>query len=74
MIRLTRLNQDEIVVNVAHIVTIESTPDTLVTLYGGEKLMVRETQAEVTERVIQFLRRVGGYGGPLTLASAAREP
>lgn len=74
MIRLTRLNQDEIVVNVAHIVTIESTPDTLVTLYGGEKVMVRETQAEVIERVTQFLRRVGGYGGPLAVVPTAREP
>ena len=74
MIRLTRLNQEEIVVNVSHIVSIESTPDTLVTLYGGEKLMVRETQAEVIDRVTQFLRRVGGYGGPLALVTPLREP
>jgi flagellar protein FlbD len=65
MIRVTRLNGQKLVVNVAHIVTIEATPDTILTLYGGEKLIVCETPDEVTERAAQFLRRSGGAGGPL---------
>ncbi len=59
MIALTRLNHQDVLVNVAHIVTVEATPDTLVTLQNGEKIMVRETPAEVVERVMAFLRRVG---------------
>jgi len=59
MVRLTRLNHQEIIVNAGHIVIVESTPDTLVTLFGGEKILVRETPEEVIERVISFWRKVG---------------
>jgi flagellar protein FlbD len=59
MIALTRLNRRDVVVNASHIVTVEATPDTLVTLQNGEKLMVRESPEEVVDRVLAFLRRVG---------------
>jgi flagellar protein FlbD len=59
MIALTRLNHQDVVVNASHIVTVEATPDTLVTLQNGEKLMVRESPDEVVDRVLAFLRRVG---------------
>lgn len=65
MIRLTRLNHQELVVNVTHIVTVEATPDTIITLYGGEKLMVCESPTEVIDRAAQYLRRCNGNGGPL---------
>ena len=59
MIELTRLNHQVVVVNASHIVTVESTPDTLLTLFGGEKILVRESLDEVVEGVIHYLRRVG---------------
>lgn len=54
MIRLTRLNGKEFVVNAELIKFVEETPDTLVTLTTGEKLMVREKLDEVVERTKQY--------------------
>jgi flagellar protein FlbD len=58
MIHLTRLNNDEVLVNSDLIVFVESTPDTVISLNTGERLRVRETLAEVVSRVIEFKRRV----------------
>lgn len=57
MIKLTRLNDQEIVVNADLIKFLESTPDTVLTLSTGEKLPVRESIDEVIERVIHFKRQ-----------------
>jgi len=72
MIPVTRLNHQEVIVNAAHIVTVESTPDTLVTLFSGEKLLVREKPEEITERVISFYRRVGRV--PLVIPTPTPTP
>lgn len=37
---------------------IESTPDTIITLTSGEKMMIRESIEEVTERVMDFRKRM----------------
>ena len=64
MIELTRLNGAPIVLNSDLVKTIESSPDTVLTLINGEKLIVRESCAEITERVIAYRARL--------LASVAR--
>ena len=56
MIPLTKLNNQAFVVNADLIKFIESTPDTLVTLTSGDKLMVKESSEEVVKRVIEFGR------------------
>jgi flagellar protein FlbD len=56
MVRLTRLNQMPLVVNSDLIEHIEITPDTVITLTTGQKILVRETADEVIERVIKFRR------------------
>jgi len=53
MIELTRLNGAQIVLNSDLIKTAESSPDTMLTLINGEKLIVRETCAEVSERCLR---------------------
>jgi flagellar protein FlbD len=58
MIRLTRLNQSPLVLNSDLIEHIEMTPDTVISLTTGQKLMVRETAAEIIERVINFRRSI----------------
>ncbi|MEL6797752.1 MAG: flagellar FlbD family protein [Planctomycetota bacterium] len=58
MINLTKLNGTEFVVNAELIKTIESTPDTIVTLLNGDRLMVRESSRDVVERAIDFGRRL----------------
>ena len=59
MIKVTRLNGDEIVVNADLIEFVESTPDTLITLTTGKKLMVQEPVDTVVERTLQYRHRVG---------------
>jgi len=56
MIGLTKLNNQGFVVNADLIKFVETTPDTLVTLTTGEKILVRETQEEVIRRVVQYGR------------------
>ena len=58
MIRLTRLNGDEFVVNADLIRFIESRPDTFVTLTTDDRLIVRESVEEVVKRAISYSRAV----------------
>jgi len=58
MIQLTRLNNTRLAVNCDLIKYVEEAPDTVITLLNGEKLVVRETTAEVIECVRQFRRSV----------------
>lgn len=54
MIELTRLNGTPMVLNSDLIKTAEASPDTMLTLISGEKLIVRESIAEVVEKVLAY--------------------
>ncbi len=54
MINLTRLNNQQLVVNCDLIKFVEKSPDTVITLISGEKLVVLETVEQVLERVVKF--------------------
>ncbi len=58
MIALTRLNNTAIVINPDLIVFIEETPDTIITLSNGDKIVVQEKFTEVIRRVINFRRSI----------------
>ena len=58
MIELTRLNGNTMVVNSDLIKTAEASPDTMLTLINGEKLIVREEIGEVIERVLVYRARL----------------
>jgi len=58
MIQLTRLNHKPLTVNSDLIKFVEQSPDTLVTLITGEKIVVLEQAAEVLARIIDFRRSV----------------
>jgi flagellar protein FlbD len=58
MIELTRLNGNPMVLNSDLIKTAEASPDTMLTLVNGEKLIVRENCAEVMERVLAYRARL----------------
>ena len=60
MIELTRLNGNALVVNSDLIKFAEASPDTMLTLINGEKIMVRESCFEVLERVIAYRVRLVG--------------
>jgi flagellar protein FlbD len=56
MIQLTRLNSKSLIVNSDLIKFVEQSPDTLVTLVTGEKIVVLEKPAEVLARIVAFRR------------------
>ncbi len=56
MIKLTRLNETEIVVNADQIKYVESTPDTIITLMNNEKILVTDSIDEVIRKVVEFKR------------------
>jgi flagellar protein FlbD len=58
MIALRRLNNEPIMVNPDLIESLEATPDTVVTLTSGNKLLVRDSMSEVREKIIEFKRRI----------------
>ncbi len=58
MIELTRLNGRAMIVNCDLIKTAEASPDTMLTLINGEKVIVREEIAEVVERVVAYRARL----------------
>jgi len=60
MIHLTRLNGNPLVVNSDLIKYAESSPDTMLTLVNGEKIVVLESCSEVVERTIAYRARVFG--------------
>jgi flagellar protein FlbD len=63
MIALRRLNNEPIMVNPDLIESLEATPDTVVTLTSGNKLLVRDSMDEVREKIIEFKRRIHGPAG-----------
>ncbi len=61
MIRVTRLNRRPFVVNCELIKFVEETPDTVVTLVTGEKIVVSESMDEIIERVVEYGRRLRAF-------------
>ena len=74
MIQLTRLNNQPLLVNCDLIKFLEQSPDTVLTLVSGEKVIVRETPDDVVRKVIAFRQAVlGGIGGEQRHYAAASE-
>ena len=63
MIPVTRLNHTSLVLNSDLIECIEVTPDTVISLTTGQKLVVLESATEVVRRVVEFRRAI--FGGLL---------
>ena len=58
MIQLSMINDTAIVVNSDLIEFIEATPDTVISLSTGRKLIVRESIDEVIDKVVRYRRRL----------------
>ena len=61
MIKLSKFNsktnkKGEVILNAETIETIEETPDTVVTLTNGKKLIVDEPMDEIVRRVMKYRR------------------
>ena len=64
MIAVRRLNNEVMMVNPDLIESLEATPDTVVTLTSGNKLIVRDSMDEVREKIIEFKRRIYAAEAP----------
>lgn len=58
MIELTRLNDIKFTVNAEIIEFVEETPDTVVSLTTGKKIIVKESRQDVTNLVISYKRSI----------------
>ncbi len=47
-------------VNADLIESVETTPDTVITLVSGNKLIVRDTMDQIEDRIITFKRKIYG--------------
>jgi flagellar protein FlbD len=61
MVKITRLNNVEQIINSDLIEFIDSTPDTNITMTTGRKLIVRETVDEVVNRIVAYKRRIYAF-------------
>ena len=71
MIHLTRLNGNPLVVNSDLIKYAESSPDTMLTLLNGEKIVVLESCEEVIARTIAYRARVSAQASAQAGSDAA---
>lgn len=62
MIKVTRLNGKPFILNALHIETIESFPDTTITLTNGRKYVVKESEEETKRLVIEFYQSINLMG------------
>lgn len=63
MILVTRLDRQSMLLNPDHIISVEETPDTVITLFNGHHILVREAAHVILNRIVAFrakvLRRAG---------------
>ena len=57
MVKITRLNGTILVVNSDLIEFLESTPDTIVTLTTGRKVIAKESVDELIDKVVEYKRQ-----------------
>jgi flagellar protein FlbD len=65
LISVTRLNGKTITINALLIETIEDTPDTMLTLTTGKKIMVLEKVTDVVSLVQSYLQLIGLVNGSI---------
>ncbi len=65
MIELTKFSGDMFILNASMIESVEATPDTLICLVAGKKMVVRETVEEVVLAVLEYERRIHNIEVPL---------
>ncbi|SDB88719.1 flagellar protein FlbD [Pelagirhabdus alkalitolerans] len=62
MIEVTNFKGDPFTLNAMYIERVQSFPDTTITLINGKKLVVKETEQEIYDRVFHFYQSIGLSG------------
>lgn len=58
MIELTKMNESKFTINADIIECIEETPDTVITLTTGKKIIVKESMKEIKDLVISYKKAI----------------
>lgn len=58
MIKVTRLNDSVLTINVEKIQSLQATPDTVITFTNHDRLMVKEPVEEISQRIVEYQRAV----------------
>lgn len=61
MIKVKRLNDKEFVVNSDLILYIEETPDTVISLTTGQKIIVSDSVDDVIEKIVEYKSKINTY-------------
>ncbi|MBE5932489.1 MAG: flagellar protein FlbD [Lachnospiraceae bacterium] len=61
MIEVTRLRGAKIIINAELVECVEETPDTVITLTSGKKLVVSESGKEIVDLVIEYKRKIHNF-------------
>jgi len=64
MIKLTRGNGKEVILNAELIQYVEATPDTIITLTTNQRIIVKETLDTVVQKVIEYKKEI--HSKPMT--------
>ena len=62
MIKVTRLNDSVLTINVEMIQSLQATPDTVITFTNHDRLMVKEPVEEISQRIVEYQRAVNTTG------------
>ncbi|MEC9490000.1 MAG: flagellar FlbD family protein [Halanaerobiales bacterium] len=58
MIKLLKTDGSEIIINADLIEQIKETPDTVITMTNGKKILVENTAGEIIEKVINYRQKI----------------
>ena len=58
MIEVTRLNDSKLIINAELIERVEETPDTMIKMTTGTKLIVKESSQEIKDMVIKYKKKI----------------
>lgn len=61
MIELTQLSGKTFWINPHQIEYIEKTPDTMLSMLSGKRIVVREEVPVVIDRIVEYRRRIGAF-------------
>ena len=72
MIKVTRLNDSTLMINVDMIQSLKAIPETVITFTNNDKIMVKEPLEEVSQRIVEYQRTLysksaGRHRQPLDL-------
>jgi len=56
MIKVTRLNDSTLMINVDMIRSLQAIPETVITFTNNDKIMVKEPLEEVSQRIVEYQR------------------